>query len=140
MTLATVTNMLVIILCTAVLVQTSRMMLAVRRLRGEGTGELVKVLDRAVAQSRTVLGELRATLATEGAAHAEAIAGAATLHGQLTDLRNELDVMIAVGNSVADRIAGANQGAATARDDSGPRSPDHDRADAATAGKEFATC
>lgn len=105
MTFATFTNVALMLLCVAVLVQSARMMKSFSAIRSGDLGATVKSLDNATAQARTVLAELRETLATDGAANARAIASGEAL-------RDELSVMVGIGNSVAERImeAAANAG------------------------------
>lgn len=105
MTFATFTNVALMLLCVAVLVQSARMMKSFSAIRSGDLGATVKSLDNATAQARSVLAELRETLATDGAANARAIASGEAL-------RDELSVMVGIGNSVAERImeAAANTG------------------------------
>ncbi|ARS28952.1 DUF6468 domain-containing protein [Sphingomonas sp. KC8] len=100
MTFATFTNILLMALCVAVLVQSARMMRAFKAIQTGDLGETVKQLDRATAQARTVLAELKDILATDGAASVRTIQSGETL-------RDELSVMVGIGNAVAERIMDA---------------------------------
>ncbi len=106
MTFATFTNLVLMLLCVAVLVQCARMMRSFNAIKSGDLGETVKQLDRATAQARGVLAELKTILATDGAATTRTIASGETL-------RDELSVMVGIGNAVAERImdAAANAGA-----------------------------
>lgn len=112
MTFATFTNILLMALCVAVLVQSARMMRAFKAIKNGDLGETVKQLDRATAQARTVLGELKDILSTDGAASVRTIQSGETL-------RDELSVMVGIGNAVAERImdaAASTNPAASAND------------------------
>lgn len=100
MTFATFTNLLLMALCVAVLVQSARMMRSFKAIKTGDLGETVKQLDRATAQARTVLGELKDILSTDGAASVRTIQSGETL-------RDELSVMVGIGNAVAERIMDA---------------------------------
>lgn len=100
MTFATFTNILLMALCVAVLVQSARMMRAFKAIQTGDLGETVKQLDRATGQARTVLAELKDILATDGAASVRTIQSGETL-------RDELSVMVGIGNAVAERIMDA---------------------------------
>lgn len=97
MTFVTFSNAIMMLLCVAVIVQTLRMGKSIRELRSTPLGDSVTQLERATGQARAVLGELKTLLATDAMAQSR---GAAS--GE--ELRDELSVMIGIGNSVADRI------------------------------------
>ena len=97
MIFATTTNLILVFLCAAVLVQSTRVMRSFRDLKSGSLGDTVKSLDRATAQARFVLGELKDLLSTDGTANARAIASGESL-------REELSVMVGIGNAVAERI------------------------------------
>ncbi|USI71985.1 hypothetical protein [Sphingomonas morindae] len=120
MTLSALSDGLVAMLCLALLVQTSRLSLLVRRLRREELGAMVRTIDAALAATQSAMAELRGALATEASAQAEAIARAAPLRDELTMLRDELSVMVGVGNGIAERLVAAAEAARTAR----PASPE----------------
>lgn len=105
MTFATFTNIVVILLCIAVLVQSVRLMRGIRAVQDGGLREMVEQLDKAAGQARIVLADLKKTLATEGAANARAVA-------QGEEIRDELSVMVGIANAVVERIvetAGASR-------------------------------
>ena len=104
MTFATFTNVALMLLCVAVLVQCARMMRSFNAIKSGDLAQTVKSLDNATAQARTVLAELKDLLATDGAANARAIASGEAL-------RDELSMMIGIGNSVAERIMEASASA-----------------------------
>jgi hypothetical protein len=97
MTFATFTNLIVSILCVAVVLQSMRMMRNVREIKSDNFGDTIKSLDQATTQARTVLADLKAVLTTDGAANVRSIASGETL-------RDELSLMVGIGNAVADRI------------------------------------
>lgn len=105
MTFAVFTNLVLMMLCVAVLVQSARMMRSFNAIKSGDLGETVRQLDRATAQARGVLAELKQILSTDGVANARTIASGESL-------RDELSVMVGIGNAVAERImdAAANAG------------------------------
>lgn len=102
MTFVSVTNILLCLLCVGVLVQSARMLRSFRTVRTSDLGETVKQLDRATDQARQVLSDLRRVLATEGQASAHGLSVAEAL-------RDELSLMVGIGNAVAERLAEAAQ-------------------------------
>jgi hypothetical protein len=97
MTFATLTNIVLILLCGAVLVQSVRMMRNFETLKKGGLKDVVDALDKSTAQARVVLGDLKDTLRSEGAANARSVA-----KGE--EMREELTVMVGIANAVAERI------------------------------------
>ncbi|WP_206186035.1 DUF6468 domain-containing protein [Sphingosinicella sp. BN140058] len=97
MTFATLTNIVLILLCGAVLVQSVRMMRSFETMKKGGLKEVVEALDKATGQARHVLGDLKETLRTEGAANARTVA-----KGE--EMREELVMMVGIANAVAERI------------------------------------
>lgn len=97
MTFASLTNLVVAALCLGVILQSVRMIRNIRAVQTGDLGDTIKSLDRATAQARAVLAELKDVLLTDGAANARSIATGETL-------RDELSVMVGIGNAVADRI------------------------------------
>ena len=97
MTFATLTNIVLILLCGAVLVQSIRMMRSFEALKKGGLKDVVEALDKSTSQARIVLGDLKDTLRTEGAANARSVA-----KGE--EMREELTVMVGIANAVAERI------------------------------------
>jgi len=100
MTFATMINVVLILLCVSVLVQSARMGRRMKQLRDTQISESVTQIDRATSQARVVLGDLKRVLSTDGAAQASAIAAA-------EEIRDELTLMVGIGNAVADRIMDA---------------------------------
>lgn len=97
MTFATTINVVLILLCVSVLVQSARMSRRLRILRDTQLAEGVAQIERATGQARVVLGDLKRVLATDGAAQQTSIAAA-------EEIRDELTLMVGIGNAVADRI------------------------------------
>ncbi|WIW90553.1 hypothetical protein K3M67_21365 (plasmid) [Sphingobium sp. V4] len=97
MSLATFSNAILMLLCMAVIVQTLRLSRSVRELRSSALHDSVAQLERATGQARAVLGELKMMLATEVVAQSRAAASSEAL-------RDELSVMVGIGNAVAERI------------------------------------
>lgn len=97
MTFVTFSNAMVMLLCVAVIVQTLRVSKSIRDLRATSLNDSVTQLERATGQARAVLGELRTLLANEAVAQSRGAANSEAL-------RDELAVMVGIGNSVADRI------------------------------------
>ena len=97
MTFVTFSNAMVMLLCVAVIVQTLRVSKSIRDLRAISLNDSVAQLERATGQARAVLGELRTLLVNEAVAQSRGAANSEAL-------RDELAVMVGIGNSVADRI------------------------------------
>jgi hypothetical protein len=100
MTFATLSNIVTMLFCIAVLVQSVRLMRALRAVKSDDFGAIISALDASTARARTVLADLRETLRTECAANARVIAGG-------TAMREELTVMSGIADSVAERIMAA---------------------------------
>tara|TARA_Y100000815_G_scaffold274370_1_gene308239 strand:- start:163 stop:663 length:501 start_codon:yes stop_codon:yes gene_type:complete len=100
MDIAVTTNILTIVLCLAVLVQSSRMMRSLRKVKDGALSDTVKALDIATVQARAVLSDMKRTLSGDCAENARLVAEA-------RGLRDELSVMIGIADSTAERIAGA---------------------------------
>jgi len=97
MTFATFTNIIVIVIGAAVLVQSVRMMRSIQAVKEAGLKQMVEALDKATAQARLVLADMKDTLRTEGAANARTVAEGETI-------RDELTVMIGIANAAAERM------------------------------------
>lgn len=110
MTFVALSNLVLAILCVAVVVQSVRMIQKFNALKSSDLGETVKSLDRATAQARQVLAELKQILETDGAASIRTIQSG-------ENLREELTVMVGIGNAVAERILEAASNAGDHRDD-----------------------
>lgn len=100
MSLAILANVLTMILCMAVLVQSVRMMRSLRTVKDGALTEVVGALEKATSQARAVLSDMKATLGTECAQHARLV-------GQARDLRDELSDMIGIADSACERIVNA---------------------------------
>jgi hypothetical protein len=96
-TFVTLINAIMIALCAAVIVQTMRMAKSLREIRASALNESVARLEHATDQARAVLGHMKALLATEVVAQGRAVAAGEAL-------RDELSVMVGIGNAVAERI------------------------------------
>ena len=100
MSFAVTTNLITIMLCLAVLVQSVRMM---RGLDGMKTGqlsELVDALDQATNKARGVLSELKRELSTEGVANIRALE-------EGKEIRDELNLIVGIANAMAERLVEA---------------------------------
>ncbi len=100
MSFATLTDIVTMLFCTAVLVQSVRLIRALRAVKGADFGAMVKALDAATAEAREVLDDLRETLRVDCAANARVIANG-------TAMREELTVMAGIADAVAERIVEA---------------------------------
>lgn len=99
-TWATAINLALVLLCLCVMVQAIRMDRRIRALRDGHLEQAVEKLDHATHQARIVLADLKRVLSTDAAAQGEMLNAA-------RELRDELSVMVGVGNSVAERIVDA---------------------------------
>jgi hypothetical protein len=100
MSIARFANVLTIILCVAVLVQSMRMMRSLRAVKDGALTDVVKALDHATVQARSVLSDMKQTLGTDCARHARLVE-------QARDLRDELSDMIGIADSACERIVSA---------------------------------
>ena len=94
---ATFVNIITIIFCLAVLVQSVRMMRSLDAVKGNSLPQMVQALDTATAQAKLVLSELKETLRTDAASTARALSSAESI-------RDELTVMVGIANATADRL------------------------------------
>ncbi len=108
MNFAVTTNILTMMLCIAVLVQSLRMMRSLRKVKDGALTDTVKALDVATVQARAVLSDMKRTLSGDCAENARIV-------NEARALREELSVMIGIAESAAGRIRGA-VGAANARE------------------------
>ncbi|QJU57446.1 hypothetical protein HL653_06250 [Sphingomonas sp. AP4-R1] len=106
MSLTIISNIVVSILCVGVLIQVTRMSLALRTLQRSDIGETVAALDHATARATATLAEFQRALAAESAANHRSLSSGEAL-------RDELSVMVGVGNNIADRIMEAAATVAT---------------------------
>ena len=102
------TSVATMIFCSAVLVQSVRMMRSLRAVKDGALTEVVGALDKSTAQARVVLSELRETL-HDCATSARSLADA-------REIAEELSVMIGIANASAERIVEAAGAANGARD------------------------
>ena len=113
MSFATAINIATILLCLAVLVQSVRMMRALRAMRDGTLTPVVSALGKSTAGARIVLGELKAALGD-----CSASARAARQAGEIAE---ELHTMIGIANNTAERLveaaSEARRSAAEARHD-----------------------
>jgi hypothetical protein len=100
MSLAILANVLTMILCLAVLVQSVRMMRSLRTVKDGALTEVVGSLEKATAGARAVLSEMKATLGTDCAQHARLVEKA-------RDLRDELSDMIGIADAACERVVNA---------------------------------
>ena len=94
---ATFINIITVIFCLAVLVQSVRMMRSLEAVKGGALPQMIQSLDTATHQASQVLSDLKQTLRTDGAANARVLA-------QAEEIRDELTVMIGIANASADRL------------------------------------
>lgn len=110
MSFALMTNFACMILCAAVLLQSGRLMRSLKAVRSGALTDTVQSLERATAQARAVLADMKATLGNEFSANGRLVE-------QAVVLRDELAMMIEIGDATAERIAGAaSAGNAVARE------------------------
>lgn len=102
-----VANLIMAILSVAMLIQSTRLMRSVRQLRSSGLQDVVGAFDRATTEAKAVLTELRSTLA-------EDIHSNQLLIEKASELRDELEMMIEMGNATAERILTAAETSRTA--------------------------
>jgi hypothetical protein len=106
MSLTIISNIVVSILCVGVLIQVTRMSLALSTLQRSDIGETVAALDHATARATATLAEFQRALAAESAANQRSLSSGEAL-------RDELSVMVGIGNNIADRIMDAAATVAT---------------------------
>jgi hypothetical protein len=97
MSFAMLSNILTMMFCAAVLVQSVRMIRCLQAVKGVDFGTMVAALDTSTARARAVLAELRETLRTDCAANARVIASGEAM-------REELTVMTGIADAVAERL------------------------------------
>jgi hypothetical protein len=100
MSIALLANVLTIILCMAVLVQSVRMMKSLRTVKDGALTQVVEALQVATVQARAVLSDMKHTLGTDCARHAQLVERA-------RELRDELSLMTSLADSAAERIVSA---------------------------------
>ncbi len=107
MTFAVMTNLVTILFCAAVLVQSMRMMRSLKVVRREGLAEVAAVVDRVTGEARMVLQELKGALADCETSVRQMADGKAMV--------DELTVMIGIANASADHMTDAANAARRAR-------------------------
>lgn len=100
MTFATISNLVLTALCIVVVVQSLRMVKGIQAIRASSLDQGVAQLDAATARAGDVLTELKDVLGSVSAGQNRAIAEAQAL-------RDELSVVVGIGNAVAERIVEA---------------------------------
>lgn len=100
MSFAVFTNILTIIFCIAVLVQSVRMMRSLKGVKSNQLTELVAALDKSTGLARGVLSELKQELSTEGIANIQALS-------EGKEIRDELNLLIGIANAMAERLVDA---------------------------------
>ncbi|NIJ20836.1 hypothetical protein FHS95_002528 [Sphingomonas naasensis] len=100
MSFALLANVLTMIFCMAVLVQSVRMMRSLRTVKDGALTEVVTALEKATAGARAVLSEMKATLGTDCAQHARLVE-------QARGLRDELSDMIGIADAACERVVNA---------------------------------
>lgn len=97
MTFATFTNLVLMVLCSAVLVQSLRMTRALNLIRNSDLKDMIEGLCTASAEAQIVLTRLKGVLNTDAATHTRTVArGEAML--------TELTLMVDIANAAAERI------------------------------------
>lgn len=100
MSFALLANVLTMIFCMAVLVQSVRMMRSLRTVKDGALTEVVTALEKATTGARSVLSEMKATLSTDCAQHARLV-------DQARGLRDELSDMIGIADAACERVVNA---------------------------------
>lgn len=100
MSFALLANVLTMIFCMAVLVQSVRMMRSLRTVKDGALTEVVTALEKATVGARAVLSEMKATLSTDCAQHARLVE-------QARGLRDELSDMIGIADAACERVVNA---------------------------------
>lgn len=97
MSFTLLTNLVTIILCLAVLVQSVRMMRSLAAVKTGPLPQMVQALDASTARASQVLVELKGLLQGDAAANARKL-------GEAEAMRDELGIMIGIANATADRL------------------------------------
>lgn len=97
MSLSATLNIMTMIFCFAVLVQSLRMMRSLRTVKDGALTQVVQVLEKATADARAVLFDMKMTLERDGAENARAIE-------QGRALRDELLTIVPLADAAAERI------------------------------------
>jgi hypothetical protein len=99
MSFATIANLLTMVMCIAVLIQSQRVKRALDTIRHGDLGQVVAALDQSTVQARIVLSELKGTLSFGSGQ----VAAAADARAVLDELR----VMIDIADASAERLVAA---------------------------------
>ena len=102
MTVATMSNIALAILCFGVIIQSLRLSKRLRAVADGSIGRTVTSLDHATNEARTVLEGLRHTLSGEGAEVAQQVNAA-------RELAEELGVMVGIADAMANRLSEAGK-------------------------------
>ena len=97
MDMSTAFNVILMILCAAVLVQTARLMRNIKALRSTDFKAMILAMDRSAEEARQVIVEMKETLG--GCVAANNLSMKAS-----QDLRDELSLITDLANAAADRI------------------------------------
>jgi hypothetical protein len=97
MSFATTSNIVTVILCIAVLVQSMRMMRSLAAFKAADLPATVQALETATGHARQVLSELKDVLRREADPSMRRL-------GEAEAIRDELKVMIDIANATADRL------------------------------------
>lgn len=111
-----VSEILMTLLCCAVLVQTMRLMRALRTLKDGSLSRVIDALDHATGQARMVLAEMKTTL-TNAAATSKVVADG-------RHMAEELGVMIGIADASAERLLEA--ASASSRTHVGDEAPERE--------------
>lgn len=133
MTTGQVTSMILIVLCSGVMFQTLRLTRLLRAMRPSEFAKVIAPIDQSTAASRAMLDELRLSLAAEAEEQAATLESSLKVRRELDALREELSIIIGVGDSVADRITAAISAATPVDADQDARSGSRDDRDATVA-------
>lgn len=109
MNFATLTNIATMFFCTAVLLQSVRLMHLLRAVKSGGFDTVVSSVDSATGRAHAVLCELKLVLAQ--------CAATTGIVDEGRELTEELGIMIGIGNATAERLIDAGRSA--------NRAPDH---------------
>lgn len=110
MNIALMTQLVLALLCTGVIVQTMRLIKRLKLVTNGSLGETVKALIKATNDARTVLDGLRHALSGDGKEVATHVTTARTLS-------DELSLLIGIANAVADRLVDVGAAAPAQRDE-----------------------
>tara|TARA_B100000678_G_C18229010_1_gene509995 strand:+ start:12707 stop:13270 length:564 start_codon:yes stop_codon:yes gene_type:complete len=91
------TNIITILFCLAVLIQSVRMMRSLNQVRYSELDSTVGALDAATTKAREVLSEMKEILTSEAPANAQVL-------GEARKVREELDIMVGIANAMAERL------------------------------------